>query len=152
MGDEKGPDHQRPETDRVGYGKPPRSSRFAKGTSGNPKGRPPGSKNLRHLFEEALDEEVTISENGRRRVISKREAITKQLVNKAASGDARSIKLLVDLLRINKGPVEVPSDEAPLDDDDLAVMQDLIRELQEAGNAGHGGGDDNDEGSDPETF
>jgi hypothetical protein len=27
----------------VGYGKPPRSRRFSKGRSGNPKGRPRGS-------------------------------------------------------------------------------------------------------------
>ena len=38
----------------VGYGKPPRHSRFVKGRSGNPRGRPPGTKNLKTLLSEAL--------------------------------------------------------------------------------------------------
>ena len=155
MSKKKHRDHQHPDTDgdyAVGYRKPPRGSRFAKGKSGNPKGRPLGSKNLRDLFEDALNEEVTINENGRRRVISKREAISKQLVNKAASGDARSIKLLVDLLRNAAGRDEVSPQQTPLDEDDLAVMQDLIRDLKEAGDAGDGGGDDDDEGSDPKAL
>jgi hypothetical protein len=151
MSDEKRRDRERPETEKVGYRKPPRGSRFTKGKSGNPRGRPPGSRKLRDLFEEELDEGVTISENGRRSVITKREAITKQLVNKAASGDPRSIRLLVDLLRNNKGSNEASSEEAPLDEDDLAVMQDLMRELKDVSVPVDGGSDDDDDGSDPKA-
>jgi hypothetical protein len=38
----------------VGYGKPPRETRFAKGQSGNPRGRPSGAKNFATLLREAL--------------------------------------------------------------------------------------------------
>ena len=82
----------------VGYGKPPRGARFQKGQSGNPRGRPPGSKNLATLLNDTLNEVVTITENGRRRKITKREAVIKQLVNKSASADARSLKILLDLM------------------------------------------------------
>ena len=68
----------------VGYGKPPGHTRFGKGRSGNPKGRPSGAKNLTTLFHEALNETVIVAENGGRRKISKRQAIVKQIVNKAA--------------------------------------------------------------------
>jgi hypothetical protein len=155
MSDKKHRDQQHPGTDgdfAVGYRKPPRGSRFTKGKSGNPKGRPVGSKNLRDLFEDALNEQVTVNENGRRRMISKREAISAQLVNKAASGDARSIKLVVDLLRNAAGRDEVSPQQTPLDEDDLAVMNDLIRELKEVGVTGDGGGDDDDDGSDPKAL
>ena len=82
----------------IGYGKPPRGCGFKKGQSGNPRGRPPGAKNLTSLLNDALNETVTITENGRRRKITKREAVIKQLVNKSASADARSLKILLDLI------------------------------------------------------
>jgi hypothetical protein len=84
--------------DEVGYCKPPRGAGFKKGQSGNPRARPPGSKNLTTLLNDALNEQVTITENGRRRKISKREAVIKQLVNKSASADPRSLKILLDLM------------------------------------------------------
>jgi hypothetical protein len=79
----------------VGYGNPPRETRFRKGRSGNPRGRPRGSRNFASLMEEALAEPVIITENGRRKKATKLQAIAKQLVNKAAQGDHRSIQLLM---------------------------------------------------------
>ena len=79
----------------VGKGKPPERTRFKKGQSGNPKGRPPNSKNSATLLNEALSEVVVITENGQRKSITKKQAIVKQIVNKAASGDYRSIQLLL---------------------------------------------------------
>src|SRR6516165_9963053 len=78
----------------VGYRKPPRHSRFKKGQSGNPRGRPSGSKNLSTLLSEALNEPVVVTENGKRRKISKRQAIITQLVNQSAKGDWRAGKIL----------------------------------------------------------
>ena len=83
----------------IGYGKPPRQTRFAKGQSGNPRGRPPGAKNLTTLLNEALDERVLVTENGGRRKVSKRQAIVTQLVNRAATADFRAIKMLLDFAR-----------------------------------------------------
>ena len=83
----------------VGYRKPPRHTRFAKGQSGNPRGRPPGAKNLKTLLSEALNETVIVSENGGRRKVTKRQAIITQLVNRSATADFRAIKILLDIVR-----------------------------------------------------
>jgi hypothetical protein len=77
-----------------GYKKPPSDSRFRKGVSGNPRGRPKGSKTLATLMKRALHERVAVHENGKRRVITKAEVISKQLINKAASGDLRALSQL----------------------------------------------------------
>ena len=87
----------------VGYGKPPRHTRFRKGQSGNPGGRPKQSKNLATLLKEALNEPVIVAENGGRRKITMREAIIKQLVKRSATADLRATKILLDLVRDIEG-------------------------------------------------
>ena len=87
------------EEDRaVGYGRPPVHSRFAKGRSGNPKGRPHG-RSIDALLQAALDETVMIEANGRRRRVSKREAIIGQIVDGSVAADPRALKLLFDLVQ-----------------------------------------------------
>jgi hypothetical protein len=104
----------RPEGERdyeVGYGKPPRHTRFRKGQSGNPQGRPKESKNLATLLKEALNEPVIVAENGGRRKITMREAIIKQLVKRSATADLRATKILLDLVREFEGHSEPGSAE-----------------------------------------
>ena len=82
----------------VGYGKPPRHSRFRTGEpSANPRGRP--RKNMTALLVEGLNKKVTVTENGRRRKVTLREAITSQLINQSASADLRATKMLLDLIK-----------------------------------------------------
>jgi hypothetical protein len=90
----------------VGYGKPPRHTRFRKGQSGNPRGRPKEAKNLATLLKEALNERVIVAENGGRRKITMREAIIRQLVKRSATADLRATKILLDLVRDIEGPSE----------------------------------------------
>jgi hypothetical protein len=93
---------------QVGYKKPPPQHRFAKGRSGNPNGRPKKPRNIITFLDKALKETVVVNENGRRKTITKFEAFVKQLVNKATGGDARSGKLLIELLREAKPELAKP--------------------------------------------
>ena len=81
----------------VGYGRPPKFTRFKPGTSGNPKGRPRVSKSHAAAFESALSERVPVNDNGRRKKIPMSEAIAKQATRKAAGGDLGALRLVVDL-------------------------------------------------------
>ncbi len=65
-------------------GMPPKHTQFRKGTSGNPRGRPKGSKNLSTYLMEAARDQVTATVGGRTRTISKLQATTMQLATKAA--------------------------------------------------------------------
>ena len=42
---------------------------------------------------------MTVTENGKRRQITKREAIATQMVNKSAGADLRATKMLFDMLK-----------------------------------------------------
>jgi hypothetical protein len=96
----------------VGYGRPPCHTRFVKGQSGNPRGRPPGAKNLSTLLSEALNETVIVTENGGRRKVTKRQAIITQLVNRSATADFRAIKILLDIVRDIERQTEPSTPEA----------------------------------------
>ena len=111
---------------KVGYGKPPRHTRFAQGQSGNPRGRPCGAKNFTTLLQEALDEPVTVTENGGRRKVSKRQAIVTQLVNRSATADFRAIKLLLDIVRDIERQTEPASPEtAEFGEADQKVLEQI---------------------------
>lgn len=74
----------------IGYRKPPRTSRFTPGQSGNPSGRPKGAKCTRTILKETMGEKITITINGERRTMTKLEAAVLQLANNAVRGDLKA--------------------------------------------------------------
>ena len=86
----------------VGYGKPPKHSRFKPGQCGNPRGRPRKTGSIEAMIKRELDQMVKITEGGRELRISKREAIIKQFVNRAIKGDAKPLQLMLAHLEKHK--------------------------------------------------
>lgn len=76
----------------VGYGKTPEHTRFQKGQSGNPSGRPKGTLSLAAVLRRALKEKIWVTENGERSCISKFDAAVIQMVNKAVKGETRAMQ------------------------------------------------------------
>lgn len=112
----------------VGYAKPPKETRFRKGESGNPRGRPKGRQNSATVLHKVLNETVTITENGKPKTITKLEAPVMQLVNKAMSGNSAAMRLMVtnllpvvDHFEAQQGVKRITPEE------DLQILADLLR-------------------------
>jgi hypothetical protein len=120
----------------VGYGRPPESTRFRKGRSGNPAGKSPGRKNLKTELLEELSHKVPVSENGKRRLMSRQTIILKRLVADASKGDAKARDQLLRLIgQIEAAPQleTVNAVGAAKDAEILARFRDqLISEIKDA--------------------
>jgi hypothetical protein len=88
----------------VGYGKPPEATQFEKGKSGNPKGRPKGSKNknplvkldqFNQLFSQSM--QAVVSPNDETEVAPKTVYLTllEILKERAFGGDLRALQFLI---------------------------------------------------------
>ena len=77
--------------DEIGYGKPPRNTRFRKGRSGNPKGRPPGRKK-EPPYEAVLGQMVTVREGGIERRVTAAEAFALYLTKQGLDGDNAALR------------------------------------------------------------
>jgi Family of unknown function (DUF5681) len=106
----------------VGYGKPPLHTRFRKGISGNPRGRPRRKTDLASLLTEALDRR---NASERRKPRTQREAVVAALVEKSAAGDLPATKLVFELIRQIGPAAELPA--SPEDDPREILLQRLAR-------------------------
>ena len=111
----------------VGYGKPPKGTRWKPGQSGNPGGRPKKTKDFEKLLEREFDEVLRIQEGGVMRTLTKRELIAKKLVHDALKGDHRVMKLLLPYVARHQ-TVEGFEPDA----DDHQAFERLVEQLKHA--------------------
>jgi hypothetical protein len=96
----------------VGYKRPPKEHQFAKGKSGNPRGRrrldPPVYRPLMELIIDHLEKPITVKEGRKKRLMATGEAIAAKFVRRALEGDPAAFKLL---LTISKNFPEPPDSD-----------------------------------------
>jgi alkylhydroperoxidase/carboxymuconolactone decarboxylase family protein YurZ len=119
----------------VGYGKPPKGTRFQPGQSGNRRGRPAGSRNWGEVLEEEMRTPIDVSDGGRRRKLPKGQVALRQVANKAATGDLKALSLAVELLRKAGRLQEESSTAAPLfNERDLHALGEVLSLLAPSAN------------------
>jgi|HubBroStandDraft_1064217.scaffolds.fasta_scaffold506048_1 hypothetical protein len=82
----------------VGYGRPPIEQRFTAGKSGNPRGRPKGSRTVGAVVRDIVQQKIAVTENGKTRWLPALEVILRQLRNDALRNDPKAMKLLLALV------------------------------------------------------
>ena len=111
---------------------PPKHTQFRKGISGNPKGRPKGSKNLSTLMMEAARDQVSATIGGKTRKISKIQATTMQLATKAAGGDHAAMGKFLDWIdEIETRAATVKPAQFPLSAPDLEVLRAIYDRMKQ---------------------
>jgi len=122
--------------EKVGYCRPPTASRFKKGKSGNPNGRPKSSRSLFNLLEAELDRRIPVVIEGRRKFVSRRELAVLRLIEAAMKGDQKALQTIWKLQAANPSPPLNETDDssaqiAGLDRDHCQkILDDFVADLQ----------------------
>ena len=118
--------HKKPSDYNVGYKKPPISTQFPKGRSGNLKGRPTGVRNFKTDLKEELFEMVRVHEGGTTTEISKQKAIVKRAVEKGLKGDMRATELVIKWIVSYVGVEETEAATRRLSPDDRTILDRYV--------------------------
>jgi hypothetical protein len=113
-------------TRKIGYGSPPEHTRWAKGQSGNPRGRPKGTANFATDLAAELSETIQISEGGKPKRITKQRALLKSLVTSGIKGDVRAAQLMMNWAAACNEQPEGGSALPPLGPDDLKLLKNFL--------------------------
>ena len=119
----------------IGYGKPPKHTQFSKGQSGNPNGRPKGSRNFKTDVKAALQMPVQINSGGRQRKVSSQEAAILRLRGMALNGDLRALLSYLGLGReFNNEELETAIAKS-VSAEDRALMENHQTRIRRQANA-----------------
>jgi Family of unknown function (DUF5681) len=107
----------------VGYARPPTSSQFQPGRSGNPKGRPKGTRNASSMARDALERTINVKVKGSWKKTTVRKAAYRRLGDRAVAGDAKALDYLLSLESEERLPGSDHAQTQPLSVKDFELLQ-----------------------------
>ena len=111
----------------VGYRKPPKHKQFKLGQSGNPRGRPKGSKNESTILHGILHRKIKIQDGGRSRQVTILEAMLTRFAQDSLKGNVKSAAFLLNRYgTLVSGEIE----QSGLSSDDQAVLEAFVKRHQ----------------------
>lgn len=121
------PDRDNGERDyEVGYGKPPKATRFQKGKSGNPRGPKKGSRGLKKDLHKALSARHSIKVDGKVMKGTTQEMALFTLAKRAGTGDVRATRELVELTLKIFGAEDRGRERAALSPQDQELLDRML--------------------------
>ena len=111
---------------RIGFKRPPQSTRFRKGQSGNPKGRPKTSS-LKSDLAKQLTKRITLTVRGRKTTMTIQQAVVIALTTNAVKGDARSATIIFNLIKQMLEPDTEESDLGSMSSIDKDIIESFLQ-------------------------
>ena len=122
----------------AGYKKPPKAGQFKPGQSGNPKGRPKGSRNLKTDLNNLMKKRITIREGGKARSTSALEAVLLSLFGSATRGDVRASTTLINTVMKLNPDTKDDSGSSNISESDEELIKDFFRRHSPTDEDGNG--------------
>jgi hypothetical protein len=110
----------------VGYARPPTSSQYQPGQSGNPNGRPKGTRNVSSMARDALERTITVKVKRTWRTMTVRRAAYLRVAERAAAGDAKAFDYLLALEGEERAPGCDQAESHRSAAKDLALLQEFF--------------------------
>ena len=146
-GDRDGGKHSGERDYEVGYGRPPKATRFQKGRSGNPRGPKKGTRGLKKDLHKALSARHSIKIDGRVMKGTTQEMALFTLAKRAGTGDVRATHELVDLTLKIFGAEDRGRERAALSPQDQELLGRMLGRIdpdEEAAATENDNADDDD--------
>lgn len=110
----------------VGYGRPPKATRFKPGKSGNPKGRRKGSRGLGAMLQDIMRQKILVTDGGKTKRIPALEVMLRRLMNDAMRADPRAFKLVLSLVERYSESVETKQSLEQMLDEDEQILAEYL--------------------------
>ena len=114
-------------TDKSNGTNSPKDGRFRPGSSGNPRGRPKGTRNLKTDLARLMEKRLLIHENGEGRYVSGQELLLLMLFEKAAKGDIKASTQLMGMVTKLNPPDPLQNDPPMVTNDDRAILANFLQ-------------------------